>query len=442
MRSDPPPVPARLAFYGLCAFCVLLPFGRLSELGALLCLLACACHVRAPKIALRPVRAALLAWLAVLLAALVSSIDSVNVRESVLCAVGQLRFGALIVAAGLLSTVQRRQVAQVAALCVALWTLDALLQAATGISLGGASYADRISGVFGKDNLKLGLIVAVLSPILLHAARFGAKSAVATWLALAAVVLLAGARAGWVMFALVSVLCALKLYANLQARHGVGALHHSAGARRHGAGARRQAVLGLLAASALALGLAALLNATNDKLAQRVQRTMALLDGKTADFALAGRLPIWRTARRMAQAHPLNGVGVRGFRYAYPTFAAPNDPWVQTPACVGTGPCAAQGATHPHQLVLEIVTETGVIGLLLWLCAAYWLLRAWQRAGPIARANAWPWGVALLALVFPINTHTAMYSAFWGGVLWWLVALFSASLAASDATDANTPVAT
>ena len=36
------------------------------------------------------------------------------------------------------------------------------------------------------------------------------------------------------------------------------------------------------------------------------------------DAASAGRLSIWRTALAMWHAHPLTGVGVRGFRYAYP----------------------------------------------------------------------------------------------------------------------------
>src|SRR5204862_816380 len=52
-----------------------------------------------------------------------------------------------------------------AALVVGLWVLDALVQAATGTGLGGHWAGDRLSGVFGDDNLKLGPVLAVLSPL-------------------------------------------------------------------------------------------------------------------------------------------------------------------------------------------------------------------------------------------------------------------------------------
>ena len=56
-------------------------------------------------------------------------------------------------------------------------------------------------------------------------------------------------------------------------------------------------------------------------------------------------------------------MGVRGFRYAYPNYAPANDHFVVSAEACGVG----QGACHAHQLVLEVLTETGVIGLLLWL---------------------------------------------------------------------------
>ncbi len=49
------------------------------------------------------------------------------------------------------------------------WTIDAAVQAATGYSLGGRNSSDRLSGIFGADNLKLGLVLAALSPFALEA---------------------------------------------------------------------------------------------------------------------------------------------------------------------------------------------------------------------------------------------------------------------------------
>ena len=80
---------------------------------------------------------------------------------------------------------------------------DASLQAATGFSVGGPATADRLSGVFGAGNLKLGLVLASLAPFPLIAAadRFGLRGWLLVAMALVVVVLLAGARASWVTLA-------------------------------------------------------------------------------------------------------------------------------------------------------------------------------------------------------------------------------------------------
>ena len=49
--------------------------------------------------------------------------------------------------------------------------LDALRADATGYSLGGAAERERLSGIFGADNLKLGPVLAALAPFVLLAAR-------------------------------------------------------------------------------------------------------------------------------------------------------------------------------------------------------------------------------------------------------------------------------
>jgi len=156
-----------------------------------------------------------------------------------------------------------------------------------------------------------------------------------------------------------------------------------------------------------------------------MQRTLLAFDDSphALDTATSGRLDIWRTALRMAAAHPVNGVGVRDFRYVYPQFARPGDRFLSVEAC---GP--GQGACHPHQIVLEVLDDTGAIGLSLWLIGVVLALRAYRNADSRARFRAWPVGVALFVMVFPINTHLAFYSAWWGLLFWWLVALWCAAL--------------
>ena len=127
----------------------------------------------------------------------------------------------------------------------------------------------------------------------------------------------------------------------------------------------------------------------------------------------------------MVREHPLNGVGVRSFRYAYPAYAAPGDDFVD--------PARGTGAAHAHQIVLEVASETGAIGLLGWLAGVVLAWRAWRRADAAARSRAFAPGVALVAMTFPLNTHLAFYSAWWGLLFWWLLSLYCAALGAGNA---------
>ena len=298
---------------------------------------------------------------------------------------------------------RRARLAWLVAIVVAFWVLDALAQGQFGTGLGGRLEADRVSGVFGDDNLKLGPVLGVFAPLLLAETlhRYGRRATFVAWVLLAAAILLAGARAAWVAYALVTVVMLVRI------AHG-----------------RRELVgfAALLLAAGTVLALAGYL--ASDRIAARVDRTVAALRGDAAsvDHALAFRMPIWRTALEMAADHPVNGVGVRGFRVAYAGYAEPGDRWVDAES--GTG------AYHPHQIVLEILAETGAIGLLLWLGAAGLFLRAWHHASRAARHAAFAPGLALAAMTFPLNTHLAFYSSFWGLVFWFLVAWFVAALAA------------
>jgi O-antigen ligase len=122
----------------------------------------------------------------------------------------------------------------------------------------------------------------------------------------------------------------------------------------------------------------------------------------------------------MGSAHPVNGVGVRGFRVAYADHAAADDPWLR--------PEQGGAALHPHQVLLELFAETGVPGLLAWLLAAAVAIRAWRLADPATRERALAPALALAAMLFPLNTHFAFYSSFWGLLFWWLLALYATAL--------------
>lgn len=414
MPLRPPPAAAWLLWTLVGAVPLLLPFSRSVELPVLVAaLIALRALLRAPRdwLSTPPARAILLCCGAYTLAAAISALDAAAPQKTWTSVAASLRLG--LYGLGLVWLWQHalaqgehahrlaRGCLLAAALPLALWLADALLQALAGWSLGGPAEADRLSGIFGADNLKLGPLLPVLAPLLLWPLIGGDRRALLlVWLALLLVVLLAGARAGWISFALVSLLLAVRL-----------------------AGGSRQRLLALLAGSALLALLAGIGSYQWSPTFQaRVDRTLALAAGDP-DHALAGRLWIWQASLAMGQAHPVNGVGIRSYRHAYPEHARPGDPWVD--------PQAGTGAAHAHHWVLELLTETGLIGLLLWLTAGWMLWRLYRR-----RRSDWPaqgaWA-ALFVLMFPVNTHLALYSTFMGVVLAWLLALAALDLARAEA---------
>jgi O-antigen ligase len=388
----------------------LLPFGRSSELGTALCLLGVILlFAREPQAWRQHPGARLLLWLlaAYIGAALLSAFDAIMPGKSWSTVAALLRYVPL----GLYACFAIRREQKLLALYVgvalvlAVWCLDAWIQALTGWSLAGHAEAERVSGIFGADNLKLGPTLAVLSPFALWAARrqWGLPGLLLAFVLVLGPVLLAGSRAAWVCYALVAL----------------------GFAWREARSAWRFAGLCVIAVAVLALA-GGIAWKTSSRFQDRMQRSLLVLHGtdQSIDTALSGRLDIWRTSVAMVAAHPVNGVGVRGFRYAYPQYAPANDWFVVSGEACGVG----EGACHAHQLVLEILTETGTIGLLLWLAALALALRAWWQVGEAARARAFPVTLALAVMLFPLNTHLAFYSAWWGLLFAWLLGLWCASL--------------
>ncbi len=305
------------------------------------------------------------------------------------------------------------------AVITGVWTLDALAQSAFGTSplfwsldqlkwaVSGhglcspeeMAVADRLSGVLGPCNLKFGQVLASLSPFLLLAAgrRLGMWGWVITAAAVGVVLVLAGSRASWITYALVLAF----------------------------SGWRMLGTRGVAVGAALGIAAIVVLGVGSPQVRERMARTAMAWDGENDGMnqALSGRAQIWGAAGCMIREHPINGVGARGFRDAYPAChpdPAQQDVW-------GEGP-----ALHAHQIVLEILAETGVVGLLLWLAAAAQAWRAWRFAPEVARERARPAALALAVTVFPLNTHLAFYSTFWGGLTLLLAALYAGSLLARD----------
>jgi O-antigen ligase len=391
---------------------ILLPLGRASEapliVGAVAGLIL-AWRQRALLRADAGVRLAAILFACFWLAALISAPGAVAPEKSWSTVAALLRFlpFALFARLALRNAAWWPRLIDACAAIVVLWLLDAWVQILTGWSLAGAETADRLSGIFGAGNLKLGPVLAVLSPFVFVAARrrWGWRGLAVAFVFQLMPILFAGSRAAWIMYALVAL-----AFVWMQTRAPL-----------------RFFAWSLAAACAALLGIAVAWQHSG-RFDLRFDRTLLALQGsqQALDAASAGRLRIWHTALAMSAAHPVAGVGVRGFRYAYPQYAQAGDAFVDAQT--------DEGAFHAHQIVLEVLSETGGIGLLLWLTGAFCAIRAWRRADAPARERALAPALALAAMAFPLNTHLAFYgTSAWGLLFWWLLALYAALAADDDA---------
>jgi len=328
---------------------------------------------------------------------LFSCVDAISPLASLREVAADLRYLPFLwlVAIAVHREADRRVVWNGIALVALFWAADGLVQAIAGRSLGGALEGDRIAGLFGRHE-RLGQVLASLAafPLGVASRRAGAAGWIGAAVLIGAVIALAGSRAAWITFALVLAFGGWRLL-----------------------GWKR--MLGVFAAAAIAMvALAALFPR---EMHERIDRTQQVFagDARGFDAATSGRLRIWEAAGCMAVHHPVNGVGVRGFRRAYPE-CAPRD--------LGPAPWGEGDALHAHQIVLEILSETGLLGLLLWCIGAALALRAWRFATPAARARAAMPALALAVTVFPLNTHLAFYSSFWAGVTLVLAGLYAGAL--------------
>ena len=281
---------------------------------------------------------------------------------------------------------------------ISFWCLDALIQYFFGIDLFGYPHLPgHIHGVFYPE-ITIGHVTAALSPLYFHTVYTYGKRFRWLWLLLLPlfmVILLSGRRAAWIM--LIVSMAGYALYLCKMA--------HQKMLKR------------LVMVGAAFFFIAVLIIINNTNLKHRIETTEGLFssDFTIIDKASAYRLTLWRTAFVIFQDNWICGIGPRGFRYVYTRYSDPGNPFHET------------GQTHPHQLVLEVLAETGLIGftgLMLFVYIFYRFLKR-QRLG----MAIYPWWLAMLVATFPLNTHMAFYGSYWSSLFWWLTVLSFAACA-------------
>jgi hypothetical protein len=91
--------------------------------------------------------------------------------------------------------------------------------------------------------------------------------------------------------------------------------------------------------------------------------------------------------------------------------------------------------------VLEVMSDTGSIGLLGLLLGTVLAVRFWFRGSPTQRQDGFPFLLALVLILFPFNSHFAIYGTYTSSLVWFLLGLWASTRrqAVGDQTSAVKP---
>jgi hypothetical protein len=133
-----------------------------------------------------------------------------------------------------------------------------------------------------------------------------------------------------------------------------------------------------------------------------------------ANAALAFRPELWKASWILFTENWVNGVGLRGASGAmYPILAASD-----------FFPDAMLSRTwHPHLGILEVATDTGVLGVLGYLLFLIMVVRWMLVANSASQGVATTFLCIALLAMFPLSSALSMYSFPTGSITWPALAL-------------------
>ncbi len=391
------------------SFFALLPFGRLAEIPLsvfALCLPFLARSAenrqRIRRVSIFVVPIFLCFWLPMVL----SSFDSYMPQKSWTSSIAALRFLAAVLSMAVLFRADstRWRVIRWTSYLLVFWAVDGFVQLIFGVDIFGiAMNPDRLNALFVQKYQFFGPTLAMLSPLLLEHARrhWPAWAWVGAFTVTLGAVLIAGMRAGWLVMGLV-----LVVYMWLMLK-------------------RENRDLRKASLSIPVFVFSAIIGAylVSPLFQARIEQSLIVTQGSAEAIGKASnlRMPIFNTSLSMFNAHPVNGVGVRAFPKAYMEYAAEDDIHIRNSG-------GKSGATHAHNLVLEVMADTGSIGLLGLVAGFLLVLRFWRKLTPARRNEAFPFALALALVLFPLNSHFALYGTYMSSLIWILFGLWAACI--------------
>ena len=311
---------------------------------------------------------------------LISLLFSVNLDRSISAV---FRFAAYALAAWVVLSVRieegdAKRIMSFLGILLVAWAVDGFVQLLTGVSLLGdplVELGEEGAIVTGSLQLGYGATLAILSPFFLEALRRAGGMGVGILsLPVYAAIVMSGHQssavlaliglAGWTMLAL----------------------------RNKEVGAKRQ-VTGFVISAIVGLLLGVYLSVVTGQVS-----TLAGAPARYQSFLFQSQL--WELSWQAFKDYWLTGVGMRGFG----TYALATDS--------STIPGLAE-TWHSHLTVLEVMSETGLVGLIGYGLLLRWLWGYVQDK----RMHVAVAGLTALLAVFPLGTAVGMYSYIGGNLI-------------------------
>ncbi len=354
-------------------------------------------------------------WLPLLLA-LIDAVDPIHSKNTV---IPYLRFffaGAFIIQAVGRDPRRLRFIIISLFYIVFFWCIDAVIQFTFGKNLLGFPLEyhhgeSNISGMF-YPKPTIAHVCSVLSPfyfLYLYPHLEKKPWLLLTLLPLFFVIFISGRRAAWIMLALSCF--GFLIYGDIYAIK------------------QKRFIKQMMLISTIITMIFAATIVLHQPTKHNFNRTLGLFgynadatDHQTKDYktlfnrASTERLPAWKTAYTIFKLNPLNGIGARGFRHIYNEHAAP----------YGYHYNAGEAVLHPHLIILEIMAEAGLIGLVAYILAQILLFNMMKQSNH--RKALFPFFLAVMVALFPLNAHMAFYGSIWSSMCWLLIILFLAQV--------------
>ena len=144
-------------------------------------------------------------------------------------------------------------------------------------------------------------------------------------------------------------------------------------------------------------------------------------DREKFERAVSWRLSIWETGVNMWSEHWLNGVGPLGFRTAYRDYNPERDYFHEHLEETGFGHLVSEWPRSPHLQLLEIATDTGVIGLLGYVALIVYFFGRLRRLERGAFQSTFPYALVLVVALFPFSGHIGFFKLYYVTLIWWMI---------------------